>query len=391
MRVLHVLCALDQAGGGPLRAVLELSHLGQESGLESEIVGVGPIRIADNPLSIGVIHSLPLDWPQGFRYSRNMKGWLLAALPRFDAVVLHGMWMYPGIAVMRACMETSTPYAYFPHGMLEPWSIQKRGFWKKIKKLLYWHLAEKRIARNAICHLFTTERELTESQKVFHVAGPKKIVAPYGVRVERSTGVQRMEEGRSDERFKYVLFLGRLHPGKNVPLLLDAWARAARLAAWRLIVAGPGSAAYRAFLRRRAAELGISSSVEFLDFVSGEAKEDLFLKARWFVLPSEHENFGLAALEAICHRVPIVVSDQVYLADDFEMPCETLPLDVKAWTTFFSERMSDEQWRLRVLRANKDSVAKHLAADAVGVAWASAMTEMLGCRPRGRGIRVKSG
>lgn len=42
----------------------------------------------------------------------------MAELPRFDGVVIHGMWMHAGLVAMQACMRSGVPYAYFPHGML---------------------------------------------------------------------------------------------------------------------------------------------------------------------------------------------------------------------------------------------------------------------------------
>lgn len=262
--------------------------------------------------------------------------------------------------------------------VLEPWSIREHGAWKYIKKLWYWKLVERRIAQNASWCLFTTKRELIESSKLFRFQGPRKVVTPYGVHVSGSQNGGGCATQLPEKRSKYVLFMGRLHPCKNIPLLLEAWARAKRPTEWKLIVAGPSSLEYSRFLRATAAEFGCSDSVEFHGFVAGYEKDDLLSRAKWFVLPSEHENFGLAALEALGHGVPIVVSDQVYLVDGFQPPCERLPVDVMAWSRFFSERMVDEEWRLKVMHANQASALQHLQIEDISRCWAAAINDMFG-------------
>ena len=52
------------------------------------------------------------------------------------------------------------------------------------------------------------------------------------------------------------------------------------------------------------------ANVEFLGFVSGQAREDLIRKARVCVVPSIwYEPFGLVAVEAMIRKTPVIVSD----------------------------------------------------------------------------------
>jgi hypothetical protein len=76
VRVLHILPSLDQRSGGPLRAVLDLSFLGQSYGLESEVVGVGELNVQDNLLQESLIHSCGGEWPQSYSYSSRLRSWL---------------------------------------------------------------------------------------------------------------------------------------------------------------------------------------------------------------------------------------------------------------------------------------------------------------------------
>jgi glycosyltransferase involved in cell wall biosynthesis len=125
----------------------------------------------------------------------------------------------------------------------------------------------------------------------------------------------KVKEVRSDRRT--ILFLSRLHPKKHVELLLDAWPLIQRRAPdAQLLVAGDGDQVYVRELRARAEQLG--SSVRFLGYVEGEAKRKLLADADLFVLPSLHENFGIAVLEAVASGLPVVVTPEVQLSHFIE-------------------------------------------------------------------------
>jgi len=68
-----------------------------------------------------------------------------------------------------------------------------------------------------------------------------------------------------------------------------------------------GNGPERPRAEKMAEDLGISENVEFL----GNVKEvqEIIGKTDLFLLPSEDESFGLAALEAMSCEVPVVASD----------------------------------------------------------------------------------
>jgi glycosyltransferase involved in cell wall biosynthesis len=96
---------------------------------------------------------------------------------------------------------------------------------------------------------------------------------------------------------------------KKRPLhLVRAFANAVRFVAgaprMRLVVAGDGPE--RIAMARLAAELGVGDRVELPGHLSREALRDLYARAHVFVLPSERESFGIAALEARTAGLPVV-------------------------------------------------------------------------------------
>ncbi|MGH7571813.1 MAG: glycosyltransferase [Gemmatimonadota bacterium] len=124
--------------------------------------------------------------------------------------------------------------------------------------------------------------------------------------------LERFDRSRADVARRAVLRSGatrvigtvaRLAEQKNLSVLLDALpALRAEMPGLRLLVAGDGP--LRCRLERQAARLGVSEWVSFLghqeDVVSVYAAMDVF------VLPSRHEGFGVAFLEAMSMGVPAV-------------------------------------------------------------------------------------
>ncbi len=105
---------------------------------------------------------------------------------------------------------------------------------------------------------------------------------------------------------RYVLYLGRLDPHKQVERIIAALAWCAGKETLR--VAGEGDARYVASLRQLAQDLGVGDRVRFLGYVGGEEKSELLAHAAALVLASRSENFGMSVAEALAHGTPCVVS-----------------------------------------------------------------------------------
>ena len=113
-----------------------------------------------------------------------------------------------------------------------------------------------------------------------------------------------------------ILAVGTVEPRKNYPRLLAAYRRLRGFGAVpfiidgrpgvpQLVIAGRPGWAYGDTLRRIAAEPG----VRYLGNVDEPALEALYRSASVLAMPSLYEGFGLPALEAMAHGVPVVVGD----------------------------------------------------------------------------------
>jgi glycosyltransferase involved in cell wall biosynthesis len=132
-------------------------------------------------------------------------------------------------------------------------------------------------------------------------------IVPNGVVVPSDTDLERWT--RAPLPNPTVLYLGRIHPKKNIAPLVRAWGSIApRHAAARLVLAGPDDHGHRAEIERLIATEGLGGSVTLAGRVGGDAKFELLARAHCLILPSQTENFGNVVPEALAHRVPVIAS-----------------------------------------------------------------------------------
>jgi glycosyltransferase involved in cell wall biosynthesis len=116
-----------------------------------------------------------------------------------------------------------------------------------------------------------------------------------------------------------VLFLGRIVGKKSPELLLQAFARwqgsPGALQPSILVFAGPSeNTAYVHKLEAKSKQLGLGKAVLFTGPLYGDSKGSALMDADIFVLPSQNENFGNAAAEAVACGTPVVVTDRCGIA-----------------------------------------------------------------------------
>jgi glycosyltransferase involved in cell wall biosynthesis len=101
-----------------------------------------------------------------------------------------------------------------------------------------------------------------------------------------------------------VLFVGRVHPEKNLGAVIE---QLPSLPGLELLVAGDG--AQRAELAARAAELGVADRIRWLGWQEKDALPALYRAADVLVNPSLYEGSPNVVLEAMASGLPTVASD----------------------------------------------------------------------------------
>jgi glycosyltransferase involved in cell wall biosynthesis len=157
-----------------------------------------------------------------------------------------------------------------------------------------------------------------------------------------------------------VVFTGRLHPQKNLPLLLTAWKTVAQASPANLILIGPGNE--RPSLIELAGSLGISDRVQFVGAVDNPA--DYLRAADVFVLPSVAEGMSNSLLEAMATALPCVVSgiggntDLVSDGQTGRLVSDPTP---GAWSKILLELLADPAAARHMGTAARDRVDREFA------------------------------
>jgi glycosyltransferase involved in cell wall biosynthesis len=339
-----------------------------------DVLSFGKLAVENNPFPLDRMHLLECNSAFGFGYSSKLRAWLRRNLSRYRGVVLHGMWMYPILVTAYECRALGVPYACFPHGMLDVWPVRGQGLVKRAKKTIYWYLFEKKIVEGAAVIFFTAEREKLRAGQVFKFKNEQRLLIPYGIRSGIPTGPETsMVLDPKIRNRRVALYLSRVHPKKNVDFLVRAWAAAKPPDEWLLVIAGSGPADYLCKVKKLIENLGVAKSVIMVGHVQGLLKEALLDCAEWFLLPSSHENFGVAVVEALSSGCAVAISDEVYFADFLPEDACVLPLDLEIWAGFMKDRMCDDVFSRNRREADRKVAFEKLRFSTVAKDWADAM------------------
>jgi glycosyltransferase involved in cell wall biosynthesis len=325
--------------GGVCQAVRTIIAGLTELGVQNEVVSLDPSDAAFLQNDSFAVHALGAG-KGPWAYNPHLVPWLVANLPRFDSVVVHGLWLFYGHAVRRAQRHLQAqPVAgqvlpklfVMPHGMLDPYFQRAAGRrLKAIRNTLYWKLLEQQLLHAADALLFTCEEERRLAAQPFRPYHPKRTVV-VGLGVEeppqQRAAMQQALLAKCPEltATPYVLFLSRVHEKKGVELLLNAYATAAAellptAKLPRLLVAGPGlDTPYGQRMQALVASTpALRDAVLFPGMLTGDAKWGAFYGCEAFILPSHQENFGIAVVEALACGKPVLISNQVNIWREIE-------------------------------------------------------------------------
>jgi glycosyltransferase involved in cell wall biosynthesis len=243
-----------------------------------------------------------------------LRRYLRERLCDFDLVHIFGLYDFLGPRVAAECKKRNLPYIVEPIGMFVPIVRNIR------LKRMYHRIWGRHMLANASSIVATAEQERDEL-----LAGG---IAPEKTRLRRN-GVELPTVLPAQGNFrvrlkipkqaKLILFLGRLSQKKSPDLLLQAFghlrgSRYGELGAAHLAFVGPDEAGMKAKLAEAAKALDAQERVHFCGPLNGQAKWEAYRDADVFVLPSQNENFGNTAAEAVAAGTPVIVTDQCGIA-----------------------------------------------------------------------------
>lgn len=298
--------SVSRLGGGVFEAVSAHAELLRGLRAEPVVIALRDAHSADDADRFAgcELHHVGVLGPRMIGFAPRLGKVLDAA--DLDLLHLHGVWMYPSHAASAWALRSGRPYVISPHGMLDPW-ITRRGRWKKaLARLGY----ERRSWRRASAFHALTRQEAadiaseTRRQASLVIANPGPDPEP------------RPMTGRAP----VILYLGRIHPKKNLPALIRAWTMLEQRGLCppeaRLVIAGWGAPEDLAALYH--ALRGAPSSISFVGPQFGADKARLLAEARFMALPSLSEGLPVAILDAWAAGTPVLMSSECNLPLGFD-------------------------------------------------------------------------
>ncbi len=112
----------------------------------------------------------------------------------------------------------------------------------------------------------------------------------------------------------------------------------------------------------------------------GEMLRSALAGADLFVLPSYHENFGNAVVEALACGTPVIVSDQVGIGSEIENAGvgAVVALGIEALAREISRWMSDNKLRESAANRARDFVWQHYDWNEIAARWHEHYQKMIG-------------
>jgi len=143
---------------------------------------------------------------------------------------------------------------------------------------------------------------------------------------------------------RYLLYFGSNKPHKNVPRLVEAFARANLqfpASNFQLVIAGHWDERYPQ-AKALVEQLGLRDTVRFIGPVQDADLPALYGGAEVFVFPSQYEGFGFPVLEAMACGAAVVCGNRSSLpevAGDAALLCD--PTDVAALARAIEQALTD--------------------------------------------------
>ncbi len=241
-----------------------------------------------------------------FCYTRKGARKAAAALVDTDMVSCHSFYRYHALWTRDICKAAGVPYWFVPHGILDPWVMQKNRWVKQ----LYWRFGGQDFLEHASTVIFSTRAERDKAASQF--ALPESEVIPWAVDLVDRTDyenirVQIRKKLSIPEKAHVLLYFGRLHPVKRSLETIEIIAKA-NSEKTHLMIVGNEDGVTEVDCMQLARKHGVEERVHFIGAIYGETKYHYMHAADAYISLSFKENFNHTAAESLAAGLPVILS-----------------------------------------------------------------------------------
>lgn len=310
MKILHVLPSISPKSGGPAKAVVDFANLCAENNeitiaCTNEDFGKADPDIIAKQIGLSSKVTLKLFSFKGThssKFSVFLLRWFKHELIHFHVVHIHAAFSVMSSLAAKECRRQAIPYIFRPLGTLSNYSLNSGN---TQFKSWYWRYIEKKTCQSAKCIHVTSDKEAEEIKALGVTTFVKVSPLPVSVTERSSSGK------KSPLRFGVMT---RLHPKKNLEMIILSAAQLAEKYDFTLEIAGSGEQEYEQKLKKLVDDKSLNEKVIFSGFLEGDSKEEFWNRTDYFVLPSFHENFGRVVAESLARSIPVLISTEIDIA-----------------------------------------------------------------------------
>lgn len=327
MRVLHIIPSYFPAVkfGGPINSVHILNRFLVKKGIDVVVFTTNagiekninlPVNIIQNIDGVKVVY-LPSYFYEHYNFSPQLLFNSIFKIKDYDLVHITAIWNFPVLAGALGSIINKKPYILSPRGVLYEDAINIKS--RYLKKIYYFLIARYYLNRATALH-FTTEHE-RNGVASFIELNTNSFIVPNAIDLNDYRNLP--EKGLFVSKYpilrgkRIILFLGRLNKQKGIDLLLKTFLELVKYNdSVFLVLAGPYDSSYGDKIKNWLEHNGLINKVLMTGLLQGSEKLSAYVDADVFVLPSYFENFGMAIIEAMACRKPVVISDRIGISHD---------------------------------------------------------------------------
>jgi glycosyltransferase involved in cell wall biosynthesis len=310
MRLLHLFDLFAPTGGGTAGVMRQLTaaqvRQGHQVSIYTSDINFDPGFAAEG-VRVTAFHCPGR--PAGFYYTPDIRAAARHELGDFDMIHCHAVRSYQNLVVLNLARRRGVPYIIDSHGSLPrllPGSSPLRAPLKWLYDLA-WGRAMLRDAAGYVANNSIGENEY----RSYGIEDARIRIIPHPFNIAEYTPLPPAGSFRARHQLgnrPLVLTMCRIHRIKGLDFLTDAFAALkAEFKDAALVIAGPDEG-HRGALERQAAALGISDSLIFTGFLSGEDKLAALADADIFVQPSRYEHSAWSVFEAVLCGTPVIAT-----------------------------------------------------------------------------------
>lgn len=311
-RVLRIIDTLNLETGGPAQGIKHSSEDFANKGIGVDIItsdiskkkylkkkNIKILKFGSPNLIGSIIYLTKLF----FYIFRNKK--------KYRIVLVHGIWGFK----TSICRLLVNNYAVFVHGSLHR-SEFKKGYLKNLKKIIFWHLLEKRNLLKSKFVILTSDKEKKSFYNTyFKTRNIKTKFFNYGIlenKIDSSKACAVFKKKLPNLKSQsFYLYLGRVHPQKGCDILIRSMID---IKSKLLIMGNFSNDNYKNYLHKIIRENKMCNIV-FAKADYSYLKWGALLECKALVSATHGENFGISLVEAMSCKKPVITTNKVNISD----------------------------------------------------------------------------